>query len=239
MPPLTMSPLTIRGVLIAAICVGTLACAPTATAAPDQPPPEAGGTSAAGGNSGARHAEDLVVSPTPQRLSDLGGSVPLTSRVRLVVGPDTDHAAEVALTDLLRSHGVRRVDRVDPGFGRASRGLLTIHLGDAGRADVAAGLRGTTVPNADEGYALRADTRRGAKTVAIGGIDGSGQFYGVQTLRQLLKRDRHGWQVGKVSVTDWPAMPLRGTIEGFYGQPWTPAERLDQMDFYQLVKVSV
>lgn len=33
-------------------------------------------------------------------------------------------------------------------------------------------------------------------------------------------------------------MPLRGTIEGFYGAPWTPAERLDQLEFYGQVKAN-
>ncbi|MFJ8660250.1 beta-N-acetylglucosaminidase domain-containing protein [Streptomyces sp. NPDC093795] len=43
------------------------------------------------------------------------------------------------------------------------------------------------------------------------------------------------WAVG---ASDEPSMPLRGTIEGFYGRPWTPAERLDQMDFYGDVKAN-
>ena len=29
------------------------------------------------------------------------------------------------------------------------------------------------------------------------------------------------------------AIPMRGVVEGFYGKPWTQAERLDQFDFYE------
>ncbi|MDN5797962.1 MAG: beta-N-acetylglucosaminidase domain-containing protein, partial [Intrasporangium sp.] len=173
-----------------------------------------------------------------QPAPSIGGSVPVTGRVRLVVGPDTDQAADAVLTALLRSRGVTRIERVAAGSSRPRPGLLTIHLGDAERADVDAALSGTSVPTADEGYALRSSRSWRGTTVAIGGVDGSGQFYAVQTLRQLLQWGRHGWQLPQVGVTDWPAMPLRGTIEGFYGPPWTPAERLDQMDFYGQVKAN-
>lgn len=39
-------------------------------------------------------------------------------------------------------------------------------------------------------------------------------------------------------VSDYPSMPLRGVIEGFYGSPWTRAERLDQLAFYGDVKAN-
>lgn len=39
-----------------------------------------------------------------------------------------------------------------------------------------------------------------------------------------------------VTVTDWPSFPVRGVIEGFYGPPWSPADRLNQVAFYPWVK---
>ena len=33
-------------------------------------------------------------------------------------------------------------------------------------------------------------------------------------------------------------MPHRGTIEGFYGSPWTAEERLDQLAFYGRYKLN-
>ncbi|HIV10023.1 MAG TPA: beta-N-acetylglucosaminidase domain-containing protein [Candidatus Spyradenecus faecavium] len=64
-----------------------------------------------------------------------------------------------------------------------------------------------------EGYALtvRAD---GATLAAA---DGRGFFYGVQTLRQLLAAET----CRGVTVKDWPDVPFRGVVEGFYGQPWS------------------
>ncbi|HEY6056064.1 MAG TPA: beta-N-acetylglucosaminidase domain-containing protein, partial [Gaiellaceae bacterium] len=46
-----------------------------------------------------------------------------------------------------------------------------------------------------------------------------------QTLRQF------GPLVPAVRIRDFPAYPVRGIIEGFYGRPWTHRERLDLLAF--------
>lgn len=173
----------------------------------------------------AAEAPSPVVSPAPQDLRRAGPDVPLGERVRVVTSDTTDPAALDLLDDTLRAHGARRVDRPAP---------LTVHLGPATRADVARALGDTPVPDHAEGSALRV----AAGTVAIGGTDAAGQYYGVQTFRQLLVRQGRDWRVAGVSVSDYPAMPLRGAIEGFYGSPWTHAERLDQLAFYGDVKAN-
>ncbi len=180
------------------------------------------------------------VSPTPQSLTRAGGDVVVTGRVVVVADGDTDVRARARLVDELKAHGADRVDVVTPGnVPRAAAGLLTVRLGPAARPDIAAALGDTAVPDRAEGYALRvARVGRGAR-IALGGTDATGQFYAVQTLRQLfVPVGGNGWKVSGVQVSDFPSMPLRGTIEGFYGQPWTHAERLDQMAFYGDVKAN-
>ncbi|WP_455567855.1 glycoside hydrolase family 20 zincin-like fold domain-containing protein [Streptomyces althioticus] len=170
------------------------------------------------------------MTPVPQSMSRAGDDVPVTGRVIVVVDADTDVPARTRLVAELKRHGADRVDVVTPGnVPRAAAGLLTVRLGPAARSDIAQGLGDTAVPEHAEGYALRvARVGRGSQAV-LGGTDGAGQFYAVQTLRQLLVRSGTGWKVAGAQVGDHPSMPLRGTIEGFYGQPWTHAERLDQM----------
>ena len=34
-----------------------------------------------------------------------------------------------------------------------------------------------------------------------------------------------------VEIRDWPTMRYRGSIEGFYGTPWSHADRLDHLDY--------
>ncbi|GAA2586366.1 beta-N-acetylglucosaminidase domain-containing protein [Streptomyces lienomycini] len=180
------------------------------------------------------------VSPNPQSLTRAGDDVPVTGRALVVADRDTDAAARARLVGELKAHGARRVDVVTPGnVPRASAGLLTVRLGPAARPDIAEALGDTAVPDHAEGYALRVSGAGRGKRVTLGGTDAAGQFYAVQTLRQLFVRaGSGGWKVAGVRASDYPSMPLRGTIEGFYGQPWTHAERLDQMDFYGDVKAN-
>ncbi|WP_188196555.1 beta-N-acetylhexosaminidase family protein [Nonomuraea sp. SYSU D8015] len=187
----------------------------------------------------AAPAPDLPsVSPTPQSLSGVGAAAVVTGRVLVVADAGTDRAARDRLVRELKAHGADRVDVVAPDrIPAAASRLLTVRLGPAARPDVAEALGDTVVPDKAEGYAVRV-SGGDRRQIALGGRDAAGQFYAVQTLRQLFVRSSAGWRVAGVQVSDFPSMPLRGTIEGFYGAPWTHAERLDQMDFYGDVKAN-
>lgn len=201
----------------------------------------AGAPSAGAAQAGPRAAAPLPpVTPVPQSMSRAGDDVPVTGRVIVVADADTDVPARTRLVAELKGHGADRVDVVTPGnVPRAAAGVLTVRLGPAARPDMAEGLAGTAVPDHAEGYALRVGRAGRGAQVVLGGTDGAGQFYAVQTLRQLFVRSPGGgWKVAGAQAGDFPSMPLRGTIEGFYGQPWTHAERLDQMDFYGDVKAN-
>ncbi|MGW3654811.1 beta-N-acetylglucosaminidase domain-containing protein [Streptomyces sp. NPDC005151] len=178
-----------------------------------------------------------MVSPTPQSIGRSGSDANVTERVVVVEDEGTDPAARDRLVRELRAHGADRVDLVTPDT-LIPQGLLTVRLGPASRPDIAAEIGSVVVPGHAEGYALRVKASSPEKQVALGGTDAAGQFYAVQTLRQLFFRAGADWRIAGAQVSDYPAMPLRGTIEGFYGQPWSPAERLDQMDFYGDVKAN-
>ncbi|MGW1000065.1 beta-N-acetylglucosaminidase domain-containing protein [Streptomyces sp. NPDC002520] len=216
-------------VLAALLAALSLTTAPAAFGAPG-----AGGRPAAAGEQEAGALPP--VSPTPQHITRVGQDLVLPDTAEVVVGDDTDAAARALLVRTLRSHGVQRADVTGHPSGHAP---LTLLLGPAGRPDVARALSGTEVPDHSEGYALRVRRGTGAAhgTVALGGTDATGQFYAVQTLRQLIVGTDgdgdggDGARIAGAGVSDHPSMPLRGTIEGFYGPPWTTAERLDQMDF--------
>jgi hyaluronoglucosaminidase len=175
------------------------------------------------------------VSPAPQDIRRSGPDILVGDRAELVVTDTTDPAALTLLHKTLREHGVRRVDTRATASGQAP---LTVHLGPASRPDVAAALGRTQIPGRPEGSALNVSRRRGSATVALGGTDAAGQYYAVQTLRQLFAESGHRWRIAGVMISDYPAMPLRGTIEGFYGSPWTHAERLSQLAFYGDVKAN-
>ncbi|MFD6136821.1 beta-N-acetylglucosaminidase domain-containing protein [Isoptericola sp. NPDC060257] len=192
----------------------------------------------AGATTATSAQDDLpIVSPAPQDMRRSGHDLRLSRTVDVVVDDGTDPAARRALEELLREHGVRTVERDGDARGPA-RGQVRVLLGDGERADVRAALGRVDVPDRDEGYAVRVDPTGERGTVTLAGHDGAGQFYAVKTLEQLLDDRRAGTTVAGATVVDFPAMPLRGTIEGFYGEPWTHAERLDQLAFYGDVKAN-
>lgn len=87
------------------------------------------------------------------------------------------------------------------------------------------------IPSHAEGYYLRMD----ADGVTVAGSDARGLLYGIETLRQLMADST----VCSVEVTDYPDVPFRGVVEGFYGTPWTHEARLKQLDFYGQNKLNV
>ncbi|MEC4017898.1 beta-N-acetylhexosaminidase family protein [Streptomyces sp. H27-D2] len=236
--------------------------APAATASTAAPPDGKNSKAGKGGKSGkGQSAGDAAalpsVSPTPQSLRLAGDDAAVSKSVLVVADAATDPAARELLVQELRSHGAQSVEVVSPdSLPLSTAGRLTVRLGPATRPDIAEDLIGTDVPDRAEGYALRVRGGGLQERVSLGGKDTAGLFYAVQTLRRLFVRDgeraspgkrgdrtdrggdAEGWRIAGVSVSDYPSMPLRGTIEGFYGQPWTPAERLDQMDFYGEVKAN-
>jgi hypothetical protein len=76
---------------------------------------------------------------------------------------------------------------------------------------------------AADGYVLASGDYEHRPTIVLNGVDGHGTFYASQTLRQLVD----GNHVPGVQVRDWPLMPIRGSIEGFYGVPWSRQARLN------------
>ncbi|MFD4947234.1 beta-N-acetylglucosaminidase domain-containing protein [Streptomyces sp. NPDC058239] len=163
-----------------------------------------------------------AVWPRPQSIKASGPSVPLFAEVTLVAGAHADPYAVDALRQILRDTGVRTVHEALPGSGPVIRlggngaqdALRTLHAPD--RGDLPSG-----------GYRIAVGRVAGRDTVAMDGVGEDGLFHGVQTLRQLI-RDR---SVAGVTVRDWPGAAVRGMTEGFYGQPWSRAERLAQIGF--------
>ncbi|MDE7442753.1 MAG: beta-N-acetylglucosaminidase domain-containing protein, partial [Muribaculaceae bacterium] len=108
------------------------------------------------------------------------------------------------------------------------------------------------IPTSDKGVAIIADygakiaARKGVKLlkgayklglnkkgVEIAAYDKSGVFYALQTLRQLIDSPiaSDGTLPG-IEINDWPDLPYRGVVEGFYGTPWSHDVRLSLIDFY-------
>ncbi|MFE6727957.1 beta-N-acetylglucosaminidase domain-containing protein [Streptomyces californicus] len=196
--------------------LGSVVVAPAASAAPAEP------GSHAGDRAGRAETPPPPVWPRPQSMRTTGPAVKLGAEATLVAAPDADPYAVEQARALLREAGVRTLHESLPGRGPVVR------LGGAG-ADEA--LRALRAPGRGDlpsgGYRIAVGEAAGRATVALDGTGADGVFHAVQTLRQLVA----GGAVAGVTVRDWPGTAVRGMTEGFYGQPWTREERLEQISF--------
>ena len=87
------------------------------------------------------------------------------------------------------------------------------------------------IPAKSEGYFMKVTD----KEVVIAGNDEKGLYYGVQTLLGMMKEGK----LEACTITDWPDVPFRGTVEGFYGTPWSHEARKSQLEFYGKNKMNV
>ena len=87
------------------------------------------------------------------------------------------------------------------------------------------------IPEKSEGYYLSVSN----KEIVIAGNDEKGLYYGVQTLLGMMKEGK----LEACTITDWPDVPFRGTVEGFYGTPWSHEARIRQLEFYGRNKMNV
>lgn len=63
-------------------------------------------------------------------------------------------------------------------------------------------------------------------------------FYALQTLGQLAHPADGNVTLPFVRLTDFPDVPFRGTVEGFYGEPWSHQDRIEQIRFYGRYKLN-
>ncbi|WP_374705478.1 beta-N-acetylglucosaminidase domain-containing protein [Streptomyces sp. AJS327] len=218
--------------LTAAALGGMVSGVPAAQAAPPQP---------GDGETGTSDERDTVrdaaprVFPRPHTLRARGPFVPVTREVVLVSEPGADPHALEAIRKVLRGAGARALRETGPGDSApdsgAERDSLVVRVG----RNAAPTLRALRAPAPGDlppgGYRLAVGEVAGRGHVALDGAGADGLFHAAQTLRQLVTTRAAGTGFPGVTVRDLPGTPVRGVTEGFYGQPWTREQRLEQLDF--------
>ncbi|CDQ38587.1 O-GlcNAcase NagJ precursor [Virgibacillus salexigens] len=182
----------------------------------------------------AEEESEITVNPKPQHLQVTGNGFPLTPVVGIVVGDDTDEKALQHLKKTLKNNDVKRIV-IKEHIGDKPHTPTTIFLGGPSENENSSQIlknldmkQPTTIK--DDGYVLA--TNADKKLMVLAGKDKTGTYYATQTFEQLIQeRPGRNW-VPSVAIIDWPEMPLRGSIEGFYGPPWSHEDRLSQIEFY-------
>jgi hyaluronoglucosaminidase len=178
---------------------------------------------------GAQASATPQVTPQPQQMTRLGEDIAVRGRVEVTVDPLVDQPTRDLAVQVLRAAGAGDVVVHEPGPPTPGA-ALRVRLGDRGSPTVVRTLEdvgfSAPFPLPAEGYVLVA--RGGSEpTLALGADDPSGAYYAVQTLRQLVTPGH----IAGVGIVDFPLMPTRGVVEGFYGSPWSQQQRMDQLAF--------
>lgn len=222
-------PLTLLSVV--AVVGGVLLTAPAASAV--APGPASVAVASAPPVSTLAHPTEApkvpAVYPVPQSMKSHGGPATLGATVALVAGTDSDPSAVDAVNASLSAAGVTKIDKVATLEAAPAHEPAVVVGGD--RAATALGVADASALAA-EGYVLATGKTHGRTVIVLDGHDATGTYYAAQTFRQLLSGTGKDLAVPGVQVRDWPSLPIRGVIEGFYGTPWSHAARLSQLDFY-------
>ncbi|AZU64316.1 beta-N-acetylhexosaminidase family protein [Neobacillus mesonae] len=212
-----------HGKQVLAACVTFGLC--TLSAFPDGSG-QASAAAASGGN--------LALNPIPQELKLSDKGFPLTPNVGIVVDKKTDKQAVNEVVEALEAADVKQIVHIDAGEKVTTP--VTIWIGGPSEnKDSAAVLdqMGVKGPEAlkKEGYVL-ASSSKGKNQIVLAGKDQTGTYYAAKTFTQLIQEQQGRDWFPQVEIRDWPEMAIRGSIEGFYGPPWTHEDRLKQLEFY-------
>jgi hexosaminidase len=157
-----------------------------------------------------RTAASLQVIPMPRQVEMKPGEFRFTPDTRLVLADsrstDDRFAAEDFQNDLRDAAKLS----IRIATGRARRSIL---VGNLALAPIQQALKRQGVtPPADldaEGYVLIVNVNE----ILVAGKTDAGTFYGLQTLKQLVRGDGPAALVPAVEIVDWPALRWRGVSD--------------------------
>ncbi len=179
----------------------------------------------------------FTVSPTPKSIEKTGNGFPLNPKVGLVTENGTDQSAIEEVKAALKKAGVKTIVESDINAPLLNAPVI-IWLGEfSDEAELkvikdSTGLDDLAVTKKEEYVVTSIHGKESKKHIVISGKDGTGTYYGTKTFKQMIiEREGTDW-IPEVEIHDWPTMPTRGAIEGFYGEPWSHEDRLSQLNFY-------
>lgn len=168
--------------------------------------------------------KEYKVFPTPQKVTYGEGVTALRKQVNLVMGDQLDIYTRNRLKSVLQDN------QVSYTTGKAAiAGATNIYLGVHGQGSqaeqnlskVSAGLFDKI-----DAYVLSIKDN----SISIVGKDTDAVFYGLTTLKHMLKESQVP-VLRNVTVEDYAELKNRGFIEGYYGNPWSNADRAELMRF--------
>ena len=174
-----------------------------------------------------------TINPTPHDLvSDPEGrALDISSGIRL------DDVKGKFSEDLgfLEAAGINLCAESEGGKKGRTKGAVNMYVDYGEKFSSSSGSGRASVKPVSGAYSLTI----GSDGISITGYDERGAFYGIQTFRQLVENAEEPGKLPYLTIADWPDLPNRGVVEGFYGTPWSHGTRLSLIDFYGKFKMNV
>ncbi len=165
----------------------------------------------------------VVVIPEPKEMKLLAGDFQLTPETKLVVAdsaaPEDRYGAECFADEVEELYHIKL--GIVPESKAPAGGVILI--GEAAKNKAlarAAAEEKLSAPDREEGYAVQVSPER----VLVLGHDQRGSYWGMQTLRQLVKATAAGIWVQACQINDWPSLKFRGA-HLFIGKDALPFHR--------------
>ena len=162
-------------------------------------------------------AQVALVNPVPQEVAKSGAEL-IDAPAQWKINADNKRMSGYVYDALLTA---------SPEVAKKAAYTVTIGV----RGDGKVNKYKKNIPAKAEGYFMKVTD----KEVVIAGNDEKGLYYGVQTLLGMMGEGK----LEVCTITDWPDVPFRGTVEGFYGTPWSHEARKSQLEFYGRNKMNV
>lgn len=175
-----------------------------------------------------------AIFPAPTSIMLGTGTITLGKSVALVAAPGTDPETVALVRSILTAAGVDTITTARRVPSLLDRPHILIGLGDAPIVRDALARSRTMLDRHAEGYTIASTATGSGGLITLAGHDADGLFHAAQTFRQLTRRSA----IPALTIQDHPAMPIRGTIEGFYGAPWSMADRTKHLEFLASVKAN-
>lgn len=175
-----------------------------------------------------------AIFPAPVSMELGKGNILLGKSVVLVSSSTVDAGTSALVAQILKGAGVQSVKTAKKLPKKLDATYIV--LGTQQDSQVLDALKQitSTTDTAASGYTLASKQMDTGALITLVGKDVNGLYYAAQTFRQLAQRG----SIPALVINDHPALPIRGTIEGFYGKPWSMEEREKHINFLATVKAN-
>ena len=198
----------------------------------------AGLASLATGSASAEPVTMPALFPAPASIELGSGTIALGRSVSLIAAPGVDAETVALVRRILTASGVQTVTTARRLPSAVDGTYIVLGLSTAPIVRDALARSRTVADGHVEGYTIASVASASGGIITLAGYDADGLFHAAQTLRQLAQRSAMRSAIPALVIQDHPAMPIRGAIEGFYGAPWSMADRTRHLDFLATVKAN-